>query len=49
MSAPPLSSLENRAIRGVFWSAMERLGPQAVEFVVLIVLLWLVEQEDSWA
>jgi len=33
-----LSSLESRAIRGVFWSGMERLGPQAVQFAVSIVL-----------
>ena len=38
MSTPPVSSLESRAIHGVFWSAAERLGPQAVQFIVSIVL-----------
>ena len=32
------SSLESRAIRGVFWSGIEKLGPQAVQFGVSIVL-----------
>ena len=46
MSAPPLSSLENRAIRGVFWSATERLGPQAVQLMVSIVLARLLLPEQ---
>ena len=46
MSAPPLSSLENRAIRGVFWSATERLGPQAMQLVVSIVLARLLLPEQ---
>ncbi len=33
-----MSSVESRAIRGVFWSGAERLGPQAVQLVVSIVL-----------
>lgn len=39
-------SLENRAIRGVFWSAIERLGPQAVQFIVSIVLARLLLPEQ---
>jgi O-antigen/teichoic acid export membrane protein len=38
MSAPQFSSLESKVIRGVFWSAIERLGPQAVQFIVSIIL-----------
>ena len=33
-----ISSLESKAIRSVFWSGVERLGPQAVQFLVSIVL-----------
>ncbi|HUW94310.1 MAG TPA: lipopolysaccharide biosynthesis protein [Anaerolineae bacterium] len=33
-----MSTLESRAIQGVFWSGIERLGPQAVQLVVSIVL-----------
>jgi len=32
------STLKSRAIKGVFWSATERLGPRAVQFVVSIIL-----------
>ncbi len=40
------SSLESRAIRGVFWSGVERLGPQAVQLVVSIVLARLLLPEQ---
>jgi teichuronic acid exporter len=46
MSEPELSSLESRAIHGVFWSATERLGPQSVQFVVSIVLARLLLPEQ---
>jgi len=32
------ATLKSRAIKGVFWSATERLGPRAVQFVVSIIL-----------
>ena len=32
------STLKSRAVKGVFWSATERLGPRAVQFVVSIIL-----------
>jgi len=46
MTEPSLSSLESRAIRGVFWSGIERLGPQAVQLVVSIVLARLLLPEQ---
>ena len=46
MTSPPMPSLENRAINGVFWSGIERLGPQAVQFVVSIVLARLLLPEQ---
>ena len=46
MSEAQLSNLENRAIRGVFWSAVERLGPQAVQFIVSIILARLLLPEQ---
>ena len=46
MTEPPLSSLENRAIHGLFWSGIERLGPQAVQFIVSIVLARLLLPEQ---
>ncbi len=32
------ATLKSRAVKGVFWSATERLGPRAVQFVVSIIL-----------
>jgi len=46
MSTPPISSLENRAIRGVLWSAAEQLAPKAVQSVVSIVLARLLLPEQ---
>jgi O-antigen/teichoic acid export membrane protein len=36
MEHPP--SLRKKAVHGVFWSALERLGPRAVQFIVSVVL-----------
>ena len=36
MHNPP--SLRFQAVRGVFWSGLERLGPRAVQFIVSVVL-----------
>lgn len=46
MSASQSTSLEHRAIRGVFWSAIERLGPQAVQLIVSIVMARLLLPEQ---
>lgn len=46
MLEPQLSSLEGRAIRGVFWSAAERLMPQAVQFIISIILARLLLPEQ---
>lgn len=46
MNPSPLSNLADRAIRGVFWSAIERLGPQVVQFVISIVLARLLLPEQ---
>lgn len=40
------ASLESKAIRGVFWSAIERLGPQAVQLIVSIILARLLLPEQ---
>jgi len=36
MDQPP--SLRKKAVHGVFWSALERLGPKTVQFIVSVVL-----------
>jgi teichuronic acid exporter len=41
-----ISSIESRAIRGAFWSAVERLGPQLIQFIVSIVLARLLMPEQ---
>lgn len=46
MSVSQPSSLEEKAIRGVFWSAIERLVPQLVQFIVSIVLARLLLPEQ---
>lgn len=46
MSTPPTPSLESKAIRGVLWSGAEQLAPQAVQFVVSIVLARLLLPEQ---
>lgn len=46
MSESQFPSLEDRAIRCVFWSALERFGPQAVQMIVSIILARLLLPEQ---
>lgn len=43
---PQSLDLGGRAIRGVFWSAIERFGPQAIQFIVSVILARLLLPEE---
>lgn len=41
-----MSSLKNKTISGVFWSMLQKLGDQGIQFVITIVLARLLVPED---
>ncbi|MEI8137324.1 MAG: lipopolysaccharide biosynthesis protein [Bacteroidota bacterium] len=41
-----MSSLKDRAIKGVFWSLLERFGNQGIQFVIGLILARLLLPED---